>query len=330
MENTNDDNTEEKSSEQLPINAIELLKDNIGYNEFVKFYELFLGKNNKGIDKKIAAILSVSTLFFWICKVIYFSYLSGVNCYYGISNQYIHINDNLGYQVCQFIVVTLIVGKITIVFMNIWLKQTSKKIKIGKSIGLALLEALIFFVGVCLNTYGLQYKKIINEIKNYSILDVYGLIIMLICLWIVVHYYAIVILISYKKNRNVKKVNHEYKRKHKKKESDTLLKANIVLIFRFSFFLFIGAWIYGNVNEMLRTDYNVIMCSSFDEKNTNEDYIFENDDKKFIAYVVISDENDYLLCKRLTNKYTIKSNGISFIKREGAEIVKVKKHFNKN
>lgn len=65
MENTNDDNTEEKSSQQLPINAIELLKDNIGYNEFVKFYELFLGKNNKGIDKKIAAILSVSTLFIW-------------------------------------------------------------------------------------------------------------------------------------------------------------------------------------------------------------------------------------------------------------------------
>ena len=81
---------------------------------------------------------------------------------------------------------------------------------------------------------------------------------------------------------------------------------------------------------MLRTEYNIIVCSSFDEENTDEEYIFEDDEKRYVAYVVICDTNDYFLCKRLTNEFTIKSNGQSFIKKEGTEVIKVRKHFNKN
>ena len=85
MKKTNASDIEEKKNEQLSIKSIELLKDTIGYNEFAEFYKLLFEKNNNGIEKKIAAIVSVCTLFFWICKAIYFSYLSGVNFYYGIA-----------------------------------------------------------------------------------------------------------------------------------------------------------------------------------------------------------------------------------------------------
>lgn len=77
----------------------------------------------------------------------------------------------------------------------------------------------------------------------------------------------------------------------------------------------VGAWFFGWINEMHRTEYNVVVCSSFDEETTEQEYIFENDDKRYIAYVVIGDADDYFLCKRLTNKGTI-SNIQSFIKKK--------------
>lgn len=327
MKETNDNNTEEKLDEQLPTKAIELLKDSLGYNEFIKFYESFSGKKNKDIEKKIAAIVSVSTIFFWLCKAIYYSYLSGINCYYGISNEYIHINDNLGYQIFQYITGVLIVGIITIVFMDIWLSRACVMKKIVKSIGLALIEMLVVYMGAGLYTYGFQPMKIIREMKNYSGVEISSLIVTLICTWLAVHYYGIVTLIL---NRTTNK--HKICRKdgHKKKErKSVLLKNNILMMFAVSVFLAVGAWIYGGINEMLRTEYDIIVCSSFDEENTDEEYVFENDDKSYVAYVVICDTNDYFLCKRLTNKYAIKSNGQSFIKKEGTEIIRVSEHFNK-
>lgn len=333
MKKTNDNNTEEKLDEQSPISAIELLKDSIGYNEFVKFYESFSEKKNKSIEKKIAAIVSIGTLFFWLCKAIYFSYLSGVNFYYGISNEYIHINDNLGYQIFQYITGVLVVGIITIVFISIWIARTSIIKKIAKSIGMALLEMLIVFVWVCLYTYGFQPLKIISEIMNYSGFEKISLAVMLIWMWLAVHYYGIVILFS---NRTTKKHKTfggdkgKNKNVHKKKERKPLLKSNIARMVVLSAFFAVGAWIYGGINEMLRTEYNIIVCSSFDEENTDEEYIFEDDDKRYVAYMVICDTNDYFLCKRLTNEYTIKSNGQSFIKKEGIEVIKVREHFNKN
>ena len=65
MKKTNASDIEEKKNEQLSIKSIELLKDTIGYNEFAEFYKLLFEKKNNGIEKKIAAIVSVCTLFFF-------------------------------------------------------------------------------------------------------------------------------------------------------------------------------------------------------------------------------------------------------------------------
>ena len=100
------------------------------------------------------------------------------------------------------------------------------------------------------------------------------------------------------------------------------------MIFIFSVIIAVGAWFFGWINEMHRTEYNVVVCSSFDEETTEQEYIFENDDKRYIAYVVIGDADDYFLCKRLTNKGTI-SNIQSFIKKEGTELFSVRNHFDK-
>lgn len=336
--NKTNDSLEENREEQSKVDAIELLKDSIGYNEFEKFYESVFEKKNrkdKDIEKRIAAIVSVGTLFFWLCKAIYFSYLSGVNGYYGIANKYIYVNENLGYQIFQYITVVLIVGIITIVFMNIWLEQSSVKKKIIKSIGQALLEMIFFLGWTFLYTYGFQPKKVINEIINYSRFEKISLAVLLIGMWLVVHYYGIAILFSHRK-RTTKKQKifggdiDKNKNVQKKKERKPLLKSNVGIMVVLSAFLAVGAWIFGGVNEMLRTEYDIIVCSTFDEENTDEEYILENDGKRYVAYVVITDTSDYFLCKRLTNKYTISSNGQSFIKKEGAEIIKVSKHFDKN
>ena len=326
MKKTNASDIEEKKNEQLSIKSIELLKDTIGYNEFAEFYKLLFEKNNNGIEKKIAAIVSVCTLFFWICKAIYFSYLPGVNFYYGISNEYIHINDNLGYQIFQFITGVLIFGFVTIIFMNIWLAQTCVIKKIFKSIVLALIEMLVVCVGVCLYTYGTQPMKAVEEIKNYSRSDISSLVILLVCMWLVVHCYGILTLIS-RRTADKNKICEKESQK-KKERKRVLLKSNISMIFIFSVIIAVGAWFFGWINEMHRTEYNVVVCSSFDEETTEQEYIFENDDKRYIAYVVIGDADDYFLCKRLTNKGTI-SNIQSFIKKEGTELFSVRNHFDK-
>ena len=332
MKKTNDNSAGEKLDEQLSINTVELLRENIGYNEFTSFFESFLGKKNKNVEKKIATIVSISTFFFWLCKVISFSYLSGINCYYGISNKYICINDNnLEYQIFQYISGVLIIGFLTIIFMNIWLEHTEIKKKIAKTIGLTLLEISVVYVGLEVYTYGLHPMKIINEMLNYTKFEIISLIIMLIFMWFAVHYFGIISLILYgirknKIDKNVKKQeNNEYKKIRK-----PLLKNNIEVMIIFSVSLVFFAWIYGMLNEMFRTEYNIIEYSSFDEENTDEKYIFQNDDKRYVAYVVISDMGDYFLCKRITNKYDIKCNGQSFIKKEGTETIKIRKHLNKN
>lgn len=325
MKKTNG-NTEGKLEHQLPNKAIELLKDSIGYNELAKFYESLFGKKNKGIEKKIAASVSVITLFFWLCKAIYFAYLSGVNCYYGVPSKYIFIDDNLEYQIFLYIIGVLIVGILTIKFMNIWLASIGVIKKVIKSIGLALTEMLVVYIVACLYTYGFQPMKVINEIKNYSELEIMKIIITFICMWIIVHCYGIATLVS---NRTTQKHKICVKDGNKKKERrSVLLKSNILIMIVVSVSLVVGAWIYGWTNEMFRIEYNIVVCSSFDEENTDEEYIFEKNDKIYTAYVVISDTNDWFLCKRISNKYTI-SNGHCFIKKEGTEVFRLKEHFDK-
>lgn len=308
--------------------SIEILKEFLGYNEILEFFGSFFSEEGKKSEKskigeKIATIISVITIIYWVIGAVYFSYLAGGAYYYNIRWNYIYINENFAYQIFQYSAFVLVMGVLTIMFMNIWVSNSSSPIKkVTRSMILWLGECLIVFSIVSINVYGLQYAKVLEDIEKYTCIEWIALVLILLFFIVAVHYFGIVALIAkWKKNR--KKENKSKKRKAKNKS-----KSNISFIFLICVIYVVFAWLGGWFGEVVRTDYRIIKCSVSENEDIEDEYIIDKDGE-WLEYVVLMENQDYYVCKRLTKDELIDTNSQILLEKDNVVVRNVSTHYYK-
>ncbi len=311
--------------------SVEILKEVLGYNEILGFFGSFFSEESKKskkskIGEKIATIISVVTMIYWVIGAVYFSYLSGRAYYYNIGWNYIYVNENFAYQIFQYSALALVMGVLTIVFMNIWISNSFSPIKkIKKSIALWIKEGIVVLFIASINVYGGKFYKVIEDIPKCTCIEWINLGTALLFLIVAVHYFGFVALVA--KWREDRK--NEDKGKNKGKEVKIKKSKSNMFFVVLMCVIFVGlAWVYGWFGEVVRTEYRVIKCGISENEDVNDEYIIDANGK-CLVYVVVMENQDYYVCKRLTKDVLIDVNSQILLEKDNVEVRNVSEHFDK-
>jgi membrane protein len=336
-ETSDSNNTKQKQKMEIKSitkQSIEALGDFLEYKEIKRVFSSLFSTNEKGFKElgaMLATIISLTTVIYWMIKTAYFALLTGKAYYYGFNWSDVYINSNFVHEIALSSFLILLLGILTILFLNIWIPKLNIIYKIFCTILLWGIEIAVSLLIISWDLYGFRINNFFEEIRGYTNQERILLGIVLIFFVVELNYYGIVIsIITYRKQKR----DNEIAIHNEKISNNGNIKHKILILIIISIVFITLIWLWGYFNEMTRTNYKIIEGSNSSNTVLNEQNVTGSKIECLGYVVILENENSYLcnkiLCNKETKEWEIHTNSQIFIKKDSIEVLKIYNiHMNK-